>query len=689
MTLKPLQCYTIICTGVDVPISDIIAPGTQLLETPADPSATAVQRFRFDGSDNASPTVTFQCSVDEAAWGPCSSPAALDLPVGSHTIAVRAVDAAGNVDLTPAGYEWWVNPPEAAPADVSVTSAPDATTVQTDATFEFAAATAGATFQCKLDTADFVPCASPKEYPGPMAVGTHTFTVRASSSTGEATATYIWRVRRPPVAREVVCGEVLLESVKVMNDLLDCPDNALVIGTGSITLDLNGHTIDGKGLGGGVTNMGFDNVTITNGSIHEFDYGVLLNPGSGSNIVRDLRLELNQEAGIGLADADENGKGNTIEQNTIVSNGYGIALFSGTKNAIIRNNELGLSAKGGVYLEHATAARLEKNEIVTPSGPAVFSIGGSDHVIVGNSLTENLGGGINIGEELLPTHRVHIEDNSIIEGAGGIMIIESSSAAVIHNQVRDVLGNGVLLDMAHDNVVRANDLRGSAGGIELSESYANRIEGNNASGTLGSGIEVGDSAPVGQGNWLEGNNADSNGGDGISLEGAGHIVKDNSARINGGWGIYAAIGAVDRGGNFAAGNMEFDQCYKVLCATGALPGEPETWIVDHPAEVSNSRNASFTYMGKDDITPIFELVFECRVDSTDSLAWEDCEYPAEILNLSPGIHTFEVRAIDLKGAGLADSTPAKFTWKYEPLAAGVAPLAFIDVKPPAQTWLPD
>ena len=35
ITLKPLQCYTIVCTGVDVPSSDIIAPGTKLLETPA------------------------------------------------------------------------------------------------------------------------------------------------------------------------------------------------------------------------------------------------------------------------------------------------------------------------------------------------------------------------------------------------------------------------------------------------------------------------------------------------------------------------------------------------------------------------------------------------------------------------------------------------------------------------------
>ena len=40
--------------------------------------------------------------------------------------------------------------------------------------------------------------------------------------------------------------------------------------------------IDGIGLDAGIVNMGFDSVTITNGTINEFDYGVLLNPGSGA-----------------------------------------------------------------------------------------------------------------------------------------------------------------------------------------------------------------------------------------------------------------------------------------------------------------------------------------------------------------------------------------------------------------------
>ena len=48
-------------------------------------------------------------------------------------------------------------------------------------------------------------------------------------------------------------------------------------------------------------------------------------------------------------------------------------------------------------------------------------------------------------------------------------------------------------------------------------------------------------------------------------------------------------------------------------------------------------------------------MFECRLDSTNDLAWEDCEYPHEIRNLSPGQHTLEIRAIDLNL--IADDTP--------------------------------
>jgi hypothetical protein len=45
---------------------------------------------------------TFQCQVDGKAWQACTSPLKLKVKQGKHTVLVRAVDAAGNVDATPA-----------------------------------------------------------------------------------------------------------------------------------------------------------------------------------------------------------------------------------------------------------------------------------------------------------------------------------------------------------------------------------------------------------------------------------------------------------------------------------------------------------------------------------------------------------------------------------------------------------
>ncbi|HEX5923678.1 MAG TPA: hypothetical protein VFY45_07585, partial [Baekduia sp.] len=43
----------------------------------------------------------------------------------------------------------------------------------------------------------------------------------------------------------VHCGQTLTHSVRLANDLTDCPADGLVIGADGITVDLNGHTIDG------------------------------------------------------------------------------------------------------------------------------------------------------------------------------------------------------------------------------------------------------------------------------------------------------------------------------------------------------------------------------------------------------------------------------------------------------------
>ena len=169
------------------------------------------------------------------------------------------------------------------------------------------------------------PCTSPKSYTG-LAVGVHTFHLRATDLDGNVATSTVHvgdhagarRARRSSAARSSS------QSVKVLNDLIDCQGNGLVIGTGKITLDLNGHIIDGKGLDAGVVNMGFDSVTITNGTINEFDYGVLLNPGTGLNVVTGVHVELNQEAGIApRRRRSRAASGNIIRGNTIVVQRHG------------------------------------------------------------------------------------------------------------------------------------------------------------------------------------------------------------------------------------------------------------------------------------------------------------------------------------------------------------------------------
>jgi hypothetical protein len=63
-------------------------------------------KFTFSSSEAGS---TFECSLDSGAFSPCSSPTTYsNLANGTHTFVVKATDAAGNTDPTPATRRWKV-----------------------------------------------------------------------------------------------------------------------------------------------------------------------------------------------------------------------------------------------------------------------------------------------------------------------------------------------------------------------------------------------------------------------------------------------------------------------------------------------------------------------------------------------------------------------------------------------------
>src|SRR5256712_269628 len=76
-----------------------------------------------------------------------------------------------------------------------ITSGPASRTIETSATFFFVAAQPGvARFSCQLDGGGFTLCLSPQRYRGPLALGEHTFQVKATNQFGgtSAPSTYTW-----------------------------------------------------------------------------------------------------------------------------------------------------------------------------------------------------------------------------------------------------------------------------------------------------------------------------------------------------------------------------------------------------------------------------------------------------------------------------------------------------------------
>ena len=88
-------------------VVDSSPPDTTIDSQPANPSSSSSATFAFSGSDSGSGVAGFQCSLDNSAFAACTSPQSYSsLADGSHTFQVRAVDAAGNVDPTPASFTW-------------------------------------------------------------------------------------------------------------------------------------------------------------------------------------------------------------------------------------------------------------------------------------------------------------------------------------------------------------------------------------------------------------------------------------------------------------------------------------------------------------------------------------------------------------------------------------------------------
>ncbi|RIK43124.1 MAG: hypothetical protein DCC58_10080, partial [Chloroflexi bacterium] len=165
---------------------DTTAPETTISGAPSAVSASNAATFTFTGSD-AQGVAGFECALDGAAFSACSSPLGLSgLADGAHTLQVRAIDTAGNIDATPASHTWTVD--TVAP-DTAINGGPPSVSGSTTASISFSGSDANgvAGYECALDGGAYSACTSPVALSG-LAEGAHTLRVRAIDTAGRVDA---------------------------------------------------------------------------------------------------------------------------------------------------------------------------------------------------------------------------------------------------------------------------------------------------------------------------------------------------------------------------------------------------------------------------------------------------------------------------------------------------------------------
>ena len=216
------------------------------------------------------------------------------------------------------------------------------------------------------------------------------------------------------------CGDTITADTTLDSDLLGCPNNGIVIGADGVTLDLNGHLIDGDGAldpscdastefcDTGVVSEGHSRVTVMDGSIRQFGGGITLF-SVRRNRLKGISTTGNHFIGIQLFDATRSvvrgssGKGPDEEiglglfssrQTRIVHNSFrnttfdGIVIAGGSRNVVARNRVHG-AGHDGVTVEAEAKHLLLRRNRASRSGDDGFAVKGSTTTLTENHARRN------------------------------------------------------------------------------------------------------------------------------------------------------------------------------------------------------------------------------------------------------------------------------------------------------------
>ena len=180
-----------------------------------------------------------------------------------------------------------------------------------------------------------------------------------------------------PIARadaEVLgCGARITTDTVLEADIGPCASVGIVIAADNVRLDLNGRRVFGSRATGDLMGVLLDNrrgVTVTNGTVSDFDGGVTISGGS-RNTVSKMRISANvSSGGLGSGIALISSHDNRLEKNVVVENGPrdGISLDSASSHNTVTKNKISGNARDGLFAGVAVSGNMIDKNVVDANG---------------------------------------------------------------------------------------------------------------------------------------------------------------------------------------------------------------------------------------------------------------------------------------------------------------------------------
>jgi len=209
----------------------------------------------------------------------------------------------------------------------------------------------------------------------------------------------------PAVSADDLCGATIVSNLTLDHDLT-CVGHGLTVGADGIRIKLKGHTITGSGTGVGsgfgIRVIGRTNVTITGGTIRNFEAGVRVM--NSTDVV--------------------------IKENDLRDNGEGVDLAQGSVGNTVKENDFHDNSRRGIMLRGSVTDNVIKENRFTGDRVGILVFAGVDNTIKENTISGTALGGIRVN--VFATGNLIIE-NAIISNPAGIEFLVTPTGSAIGN----------------------------------------------------------------------------------------------------------------------------------------------------------------------------------------------------------------------------------------------------------------